>query len=740
MIREWLIWAAGQLCPRQTPNQTLSSKPRQEHNAKELEWQRAVSKWIPTSSSTSLFGTTLRRRRSKTGEADQGVDSLVGRLASLLATLPDTVQRLLEEVIPQHNLSDHSRLFLPGLHAVGAGLSTRDFPEIREADGAFLKCLPGHDFRNWEATVYNRPLVTFVPRTTAAVCSIIKWATRHHLRVRCSAFRHTWTNVFSESGQVLISLLPLALTELLPSPPSFALDPSQDDETGYAGLSEADARRHKLPWHEFNTIEIVSQSSRHCDCRIGAGVTNEQLRRWCESPRGGNARWTLPFSVVMVEISVVGTVLTMSHGAGLQHQTLSDLVVSLEFVNFLGEPQILRDPELLKCAAGSFGIIGVVTHVTLRLDAMTYARLVPTKLPLGVAIPFPLSSKAELPAPHHLSEREHHSAQAAFEERCQDYYCEWFWFPYQKEVWVHTWQNNGRKEDVVDFLDKWTALSHWAQAWVAQMVNESSAFKRLPGKTQAELFAHASLALLPSYVTGAPPAEHKKTKQVTTAAAHATSSGATSAGVTTLLSNALHFRRGISNMRVRNCEIEIPIPGRLNDKGKEEADWTLCNRAFWDAISLIEKRPDAPVRVALEMRIMGNSSALLAPQFGNHFGTCSIEVLTNMNTTDTEWKSFSQELIDTWSQYTDRFGRPLNLRPHWCKEWQGLSLRGMPIADYLKQYAYAQQLPRFRLALAEITRLALSSKPNSYSHPANRNPLATLRSRFSNPFFDKLLF
>lgn len=41
-----------------------------------------------------------------------------------------------------------------------------------------------------------------------------------------------------------------------------------------------------------------------------------------------------------------------------------------------GKLQMIDDPQLLKAAAGAFGLLGVVTHITYELDAMSYAMMV----------------------------------------------------------------------------------------------------------------------------------------------------------------------------------------------------------------------------------------------------------------------------------------------------------------------------------------------------------------------------
>ena len=45
------------------------------------------------------------------------------------------------------------------------------------------------------------------------------------------------------------------------------------------------------------------------------------------------------------------------------------------------------------------------------------------------------------------------------------------------------------------------------------------------------------------------------------------------------VSEALHFRRGIQNMRVNDTEWEIPIPGIRGDPSKP--DYSVIQKAWW---------------------------------------------------------------------------------------------------------------------------------------------------------------
>jgi hypothetical protein len=76
------------------------------------------------------------------------------------------------------------------------------------------------------------------------------------------------------------------------------------------------------------------------------------------------------------------------------------------------------------------------------------------------------------------------------------------------------------------------------------------------------------------------------------------------------------------------------------------------------------------MRLTMELRIMGDSQLLMAPQRGNTHGTASIEVLSIPDAvSDDEWAPFLQRVADTWMSYRDSAGALLNVRPHWAKEW-----------------------------------------------------------------------
>jgi hypothetical protein len=161
-------------------------------------------------------------------------------------------------------------------------------------------------------------------------------------------------------------------------------------------------------------------------------------------------------------------------------------------------------------------------------------------------------------------------------------------------------------------------------------------------------------------------------------------------------------------------------------------DWSITQKAWWDAILQIHAEPSV-VRVALEMRIMGDSNIFLAPQRGNQLGTCSIEVLSTPNTPKDDWQAFCQKLANKWTSYTDpSTGRPLRTRPHWCKQWSFLSLPDhlggwMTAPEWMRKVAYESEIPEF---LGQLRRIGVQAGFT----------LDDLRARFGNELLESIFW
>ncbi|KAA8896395.1 hypothetical protein FN846DRAFT_900289 [Sphaerosporella brunnea] len=539
------------------------------------------------------------------------------------------------------------------------------------------------EFKNWGLTVSNTPAYTFVPTSVQGLQNLVLWAKANNKRVRASGYRHSWTPLFSQDNEILVSMLHVAVAESVPDPMELLpVDPT-------------------IASNEFKTIEVgdvsPSDPSKRL-VRVGAAVTNEQLRRW--SIRGG--AWTLPYNTVIVGVTIGGTNAPICHGAGIKHATLSDIVRKIEYIDVNGVHRAIDDPAELKAAAGSFGLLGIITHVTFEMDKMTYAHFKPLKQDVNLVIPPPTGFKVPVAIRKSYTPAQLEAARLDFINKAENsFYAEYFWFPYQQEAIANCWNNTDDASSVYDYPTYPDVFFQWVQGWLGGVINDSALFRALPGYWQAEILGALEHFSMPPQL------------------------GVVGADVKTYLPDALHFRRGVNNMRVRDMELQIPIPPRADDPTKP--DWEVVQKAWWDAIDAVYKDPTAAMRIALEMRIMAGSDMIMAPQKGNSFGTASIEVLTSMPAVaDGSWVPFQQKVADRWMSYQAN-GELLKTRPHWAKEWDGLTVRGQPWRQFLKEVSYKDEIPQFMSVLQGI-----GAKQNF--------TLADLKSRFSNPLLDEVFF
>jgi hypothetical protein len=344
----------------------------------------------------------------------------------------------------------------------------------------------------------------------------------------------------------------------------------------------------------------------------------------------------------------------------------------------------MSTPDFLKAAAGCFGLIGVVTHLVLEFDPMSFALMEPRKLSVVEAIPPPPDMKdSAIPAPlrpkQPLSTQRKAEIQQEFENRALNHdYAEWFWFPYSSEVWVNTWRKTDNPSNAVSYpSDVKTIL----QVFGTIMIN----------------IAQNATSLL--RVTDFLP--EKQTKLLTwLAMKNLDDVGPHGKKIKTFLPDALHFQRGVQNIRVRDLEVEFPLLPKQHSPGttpsndhingnaypthQRQIDFTTVQRAWWDAIlTCYTSIRTCPQRMPLEMRIMSGSDVTLAPQRGHRLGTCAIEILTLHSVADI-WPAYAQKVLDKWSSYRDHQGKLIPIRPHWAKEWAGYKLRGRPWAEVLK--------------------------------------------------------
>jgi hypothetical protein len=434
------------------------------------------------------------------------------------------------------------------------------------------------EFQNWGQTLNrNVPRYTCVPRTVAEVQKIVRFAAASKLAVRCSGYRHSWSPIFGRTGEILISLLQVHKSSAVPNTEALPLPESEPSELESIDLLPGPPRA--------GGKRLV---------RIGAAATMERLRRWCVK----HNQVTLPFNIIMVEITAGGANAPICHGAGRRHSTLSDLVRQIEYVDAHGQLRTIgeQEPEFLSAASGCFGLMGVVTHLTLELDAMTYAELRPCKLPVILAVPPPPGFPEERIPPAlrpktALTAEQKRLAQERFERSANDdYYSEWFWFPYADECWVNCWKNSTDATGVQDWPTDHHIFLSFLQELTLNVIQFSTVLTKLVNKTS---IAEAAVTLLSTFtMLNLPDVKPDEP------------------AIKTYLTDGLHFQRAIQNVRVRDLEVEMPLQPRKDDPTR--VDYTLVQQAWWDAIvKCYEHSLKCPQRFPLEMRIMGGSNVVM---------------------------------------------------------------------------------------------------------------------------------
>ena len=544
--------------------------------------------------------------------------------------------------------------------------ATASNPNLKESDGEVVPITQNEPFVNWGGTVQNTPSYTAWPSTVGGVQTVVRDARDNNKKVRVAGYRHTWDDMYSSDGEILISLFDPVYNEL-PSV-DIPFNNNFSDPTLLTGI--------------INQSEAPDGSK--AVYRIGASTTNDQFRQWAvgDGISGNEAQsWTVPLNVIMVEITYGGSNSPICHGAGINNKTLSDLVTAIEIVDANGEHQTVSDPVMIKSAAGSFGLLGIVVAVHLELDKMTFARLDPKKKDLFLTLPpaGPGQVPEELLSQYfNTDQTEMANAWTEFQRAAsEDYYSEWFWFTFNQDCWINTWKNV-----LTDGSDPGTYPTHAevakqeAAETAAYALVQSPAFNNKTEIEQAQILSNQGMDALPDQDEVDDNGNPVYPKNV-------------------WLTDALHFQRGIQNMPVWDMEWELEVP---YDSGTGTYDWSVCQSAWWAAINVVydwKNRSKAPMRLTLEMRVMGGSDVILAPQHG-YPATCSIEVLTTTNTNETDWYQFMQDITDAWRNVRGSSGAQLGMRPHWAKQWNGLIVDGIPISLYLQATGYLQEIMEFK--------------------------------------------
>jgi len=506
-------------------------------------------------------------------------------------------------------------------------------------------------FDNWGYTLLaNVTVRTFFPRTVKGIQNIVKDAVVNGARVRASATRHTFNpwlwgvesnlqpGTAGQNVDYVIAMLPLEISDHL----AYARDHGSWPEDSELVFIEGPLDI----WEE--------EGKKHASVKFGPSTLNLHYYDWALANN-----WTMPANTIMHYMSIGGVAMGTCHGGGIGHQTLADRILEMEYVDSLGEVQVINDPEMLKVVGGSMGMLGIVTSITYRLDEMTYARFWPQHIPGGL--------ESILPPPgEDIPEQT-----LVF---LTNYYSESIQYPHHHGapgiLWMNSWDNLGNGEDALSLIDHKEDEFQRSYIFLEDVANRGF-------KTIFEYFDSTEyLYWLFGWLVGA---------------ASSIAMNDWDAPVTTTATEAMHFQRGLHYLSVKTAELIVPIPELENG----EPDWRILQEVVFDMQQVYNEFIEAdlyPMDLAMENRMMAGSDMLMAAQYGNK-RSLAIEIASSPLVPEDLWLDFKNALATKWKNYYDREGNRLKVRPHWAKEFPQV-VGDQDIYEYMRE-VYADQIPAY---------------------------------------------
>jgi len=507
-------------------------------------------------------------------------------------------------------------------------------------------------FDNWGSTLLaNVTVRTFFPRSVNGIQNVIRNASSIGARVRASATRHTFNpwlwgvesniqpGTQGQNVDYIIAMLPLSVSDRFAYKRDHGTWPEDSELVNIEG--------------PLNTW-VAEDGRQRSAVKFGAGTLNLHYYNWALANN-----WTMPSNTIMHYMSIGGVAMGTCHGGGIGHKTIADRIIEMDYVDSEGELQTINDPELLKIAAGSMGLLGIVTSITYELDQMSYARYQPQHSDLASTLPPPgkeISDETKKMFENYYSEFIHYLSPGNNSE--------------PGLLWLMTFDNDGKAEDSTQIIDQ-----------LENDFQEAMIF--------GEEVAKTLLQLLMEYFNSED-YEYWLFGWLTGSAARMAMPNLDTP-ITTTVTEAMHFQRGLHYLIVKAAELIVPLP--LLEDGSY--DWRIVQEVVYDIKRVHDdfvSRGLHPVDYAFEARIMAGSDIKMSAQYGNQ-ASLAIEVASSDLVPQHIWDEFKNALANNWRSYKDKDGNVLNVRPHWAKEFP-LEVGGQDIYDYMRE-SYKDQIPMF---------------------------------------------
>lgn len=390
---------------------------------------------------------------------------------------------------------------------------------------------------NWGQTAHCLPDYTFHPRTVGDLIEIVHFAHESGRKIRAVATGHSWSALVP-TDEILVSVQKLN---------HVAMD-----------LSDPDHPRVVM------------------ECGATVREVNDVLER---------AGYALPFNVVLESVRFGGLIATGSHGSGWDHETLSDLVHSIEIVTANGELRCFEtgvdNEEVMNAARLNLGMFGLIYRITLNVEATYTVRALDRRIGIRETLD---NLQEWVPAHENM---------------------DIFWWPFCDRFWVKQWD------------------CAWGQ--IAAKPRRS-----LRDNVTAAIdtrFFRSAIDLLGPFPTLTP---HLSRTAFVFTPSHQNQ-------IIDLV-EAIHYRRSIELFRLGCVEIAFKV-----DDDFANVKWAM--QLVLDQTQAYAARGQYPINVTMNVRFVHNSHCWLSPAFGDGH-TCYIEILSRTN--QPQWEEFSGNIAREW--------------------------------------------------------------------------------------------
>lgn len=388
-------------------------------------------------------------------------------------------------------------------------------------------------------------------------------------------------------------------------------------------------------WPNWGTTNSILVNCRHL-AKVEVDLSDPQQPRVIAEAGATNRQindvlekhgLVLPSNVVLEVVRIAGLVSTGSHGSGWHSPVVADYVHAIDIVTADGHCRHFEAgkdaPEIMDALRVSFGTFGLIWRLTLNVQPTWNVRRIDHHCP-----------KEEMLKNIHNWVTRYDSVDI-------------FYFPYCKKVWL-------LKQESIECQEKAVSLRH--STW--DLV-KSSAQMELMGLFQ--ILMHRFPRLTPPigrlFFAFVP----RGSRIVPVA-------------------DCVHHQRSVDSVRLGNIEIAFKL----------EDDFSSFYQAWQSFETITEsyaQQGKYPFNMALNVRFIGSSTALLSPAHGAGH-TCYIEILSSTNTP--HWETYSAELAKAWLQLPQA-------APHWPKQWEHI-----PNIDHYLRQRYSDNLRQFNQIREEL--------------------------------------